>query len=163
MTDVLFTAPFVVTQGGADTSAEVTIATGLLPGIDLTAWELVMIELQMNAALVKTWAAADSHMTIQATKRSLAAGYATLNYSDTDLITQFQVASAAEGTPANQIFFPTSYWFELPPGALIYAPAMYIQCMSTATGATNSVWGRVMYRPFKLSQSEALAVVASRP
>lgn len=163
MADLLYTAPYAVTQGGADTSAEVTIQTGLLPGIDLSAWEMVVMEVQLSAALVKTWAVADAHLIVQATKRSLSGGYSTLAYADTDLITQFQIANILTGAGTSAQTLTTSWWFELPPGALLYSAAMYVQVMSAGTGAANSVHGRLLYRPMRLSQNEALAIVASRP
>ena len=163
MADLLYTAPFTVTQGGADTSAEVTIQTGLLPGIDLSAWELVMLELQISATLVKAWAAADAHAIIQLTKRSLSAGYSALTYADTDLIFQYQMAAIASGTAANLAVLPTTVFMELPPGALAYTTALYLQLMSAGTGQSNNVHGRILYTPRRLTQQEALAIVASRP
>lgn len=163
MNETLYTAAFTLTQGGADTSGEVTIATGLLPGLDLSAWELVALEAHVSATLVKAWAAADAHVIVQVTKRSLSAGYSTLTYADTDLISQYQMAAIASGTAANLQVIPTSVFLEFAPGTLLYSTAIYLQLMSAGTGQSNNVHGRILYRPRKLTQNEALAIVASRP
>jgi hypothetical protein len=163
MAELLYSQPFTLTQGGADTSGEVTMQTGLLPGIDLAAWELVGLEYHLSSVLVKTWAAADANLIVQLTKRSLAAGYSTLTYADNDLVTQHQWAAMLTGAGTSMQVFPTTYFIELPPGALIYAPAIYLQLMSVGTGAANSIHGRVLYTPRKLTTNEAFAIVASRP
>lgn len=163
MAEQLYIAPFTVTQGGADTSAEATIATGLLPGIDMTAWEAVQLEVHLSALLAKTWAASDANVIIQMTKRSLAAAYSTLTYADSDLLLQYQLAAMLTGAGTSMQVFPTSFFIELPPGVLIYTTAIYLQIMSVGTGAANNMHGRLLYTPRKLTTNEAFAIVASRP
>lgn len=160
--NLLFQAPFKLTQGGADTSVEVQVLTGLLPGVDLTAWGLVGAELQMSANTLKGLAAADCYFAVQVTKRSLSGSIVLLDYSDNDLVTQFQVANILTGAGTSAQAMPVSWWWDFPPGAICYAPALYLQLISAATGLTNVGWGRLFYVPQKLSQAEALAVVAAR-
>lgn len=160
--DLLFQASFTITQGGADTSAEATLPTGLLPGVDLAAWELVGAEVQFTTGL-GAWAAADSFLSVQVTKRGLAGAITALTYADADLVTVASWVKMADGTPASALLVPASYWWDFPAGAIIYSTALYIQLISTATALTNTVFGRIFYRPVTLTQSEALAVIAARP
>jgi len=155
---------FTVTQGGADTAAETTIATNIQPGITYDAWELKTIELTLKPDLMKTWASADSDFTVQLTKRSLSGAIARIiTYTDTDLIASVNMAGILQGTAAVYVLTATTWYVNLPAGVLVYSENLYVQCISTATGATNIVWGRILYDTKRLSSSEALAVVASRP
>ncbi len=161
---MLFQKPFTLTQGGADTAAETTIATLIQPGITMGAWQLEALEVTVKPDLVKTWAAADADFTIQFTKRSLSGSIARLvTYTDIDLVCSFNLAVILSGTAANLWVQPTTWYITLPPGILIYSENIYGQIISTATGATNVAWGRLLYSTVDLSVKEALAIVASRP
>lgn len=154
---------FTLTQGGADTAAETTIATSIQPGITLSAWEIVGIEFTIKPDLVKAWVNnADQDFTIQFTKRS---GCTTriVTYTDTDLLATFNLAVNLAGTAANLSFIETTFYMTMPAGLIVYCENIYGQIISTGTTQTNVAWGRIMYNPVKLSQSEALAIVASRP
>lgn len=156
--------PFTVTQGGADTAAETTIATYIQPGITFDAWELRAIEFTLKPDLMKAWASADSDFTLQLTKRSLSGAIARIiTYTDTDLILSMNLAAILQGTAANYGIYPSTWFVNLPEGVIVYGENLYAQLISTGTGATNVVWGRILYMPKRLSQSEALAIVASRP
>lgn len=156
---------FTLTQGGADTAAETTIATNIQPGITFSAWEIVGIEFTIKPDLVKAWVNnADQDFTIQFTKRSLSASIARIvTYTDTDLICTFNLAANLAGTAANISFMETTFFQTMPPGLIVYSENMYGQIISTGTTQTNVAWGRILYNPVKLSQSEAMAVIASRP
>jgi len=155
---------FTLTQGGADTAAETTIATNIQPGITFSAWELAMIELTIKPDLLKAWASADADFTVQLTKRSLSGAIARIvTYTDTDLIATWNLAVNLAGTAANLQIVPATYFIALPPGVIVYSENLYMQIISTATGQTNVAWGRIMYEPIKLSQAEAFAIIASRP
>lgn len=161
---MIFQKAFTVTQGGADTAAETTIPTLIQPGITLDAWLLRAIEFTLKPDLLKTWASADSDFTLQFTKRSLSASLVRLvTYSDTDLIASVNLAAILQGTAANYQLHPATWFINLPDGVLVYGENLYAQLISTGTGATNVVWGRVLYETKRLSQSEALSIVASRP
>jgi hypothetical protein len=154
---------FTCTQGGADTAAETTIATGLVPGYDMVAWKPSMVEFTIYPTLVKAWAAADADFSLQMTKRSLAGSIARIvTFNDADLLLSWNLAVIASGTAANLWLQPTTFivpWA----GDLIYAENLYAQIISTATGATNILWGRIKYDIQKLSNSEAVALLAARP
>jgi len=154
---------FTCTQGGADTAAETTIATNLLPGTDLVAWRPEKVEFNIYPTLVKAWAASDSDFTLQITKRSLSGSIARIvTFTDQDLLFSWNLAIIASGTAANLWLQPTS--FVVPwAGDLIYAENVYAQIISTATGQTNILWGRIVYETEKLTQAQALALVAARP
>lgn len=155
---------FTITQGGADTAAETTISTYIQPGITFDAWNLVALEYTISPNLMKTWASADSDFTIQLTKRSLAGSIERLvSYSDTDLIASLNLAAILQGTAANYNVYDATRVFVFPPETLVYGENLYIQCISTGTGATNIVWGRILYEPKKLTSAQAMAVIASRP
>lgn len=155
---------FTVTQGGADTAAETTIPTYIQPGITFDAWELKTIEFTLKPDLLKAWASADSDFTLQFTKRSLSASISRIvTYTDTDLISSINLAAILQGTAANYTLQASTWFVNLPSGILVYGENLYTQLISTGTGATNVVWGRILYEPKRLSQSEALAIVASRP
>jgi len=155
---------FTITQGGADTAAETTIPTLIQPGITFDAWALRAIEFTISPNLMKAWASADSDFTIQLTKRSLASGIARIvTYTDTDLIASINLAAILQGTAANYEIYDATRFFVFPEGVLIYGENLYIQCISTGTGATNIVWGRILYEPQKLTAAQAMAVIASRP
>lgn len=155
---------FTVTQGGADTAAETTLATNIQPGVTFGAWRPRAIEINFPPNLVKAWAGADMDLTVQFTKRSLAGSIARLvSYTDTDLIASLNIAGIAVGTAANFAVVDTTYFLTLPEGLTIYSENIYAQLISNASGATNIVWGRILYDLVNLTQSEALAVVASRP
>lgn len=156
--------PFTVTQGGADTAAETTIATNIQPGITFDAWALKTVEFTLKPDLVKAWASADSDITLQITKRSLSGSIARIvTYTDTDLILSMNMAAILQGTAANYAIYPVTWFVNLPDGILIYGENLYVQLISTGTGATNIAWGRILYMPQRLSQAEAIAIVASRP
>lgn len=156
--------PFTITQGGADTAAESTLATNIQPGVTFGAWRPTYIEFTIAPNLMKAWAAADADMTIQFTKRSLAGSIARIvTYADTDLIESISLAAIASGTAANLAIADATYFVALPPGLTIYSENIYAQLISAGTGQTNIVWGRIMYDLVTLSQAEALAIVASRP
>lgn len=156
--------PFTVTQGGADTAAESTLATNIQPGVTFGAWRPSFIEFNISPNLLKAWAAADADMTIQFTKRSLTGAIARIvTYADTDLIASISIAAIASGTAANLTLVDATYFVALPPGMTIYSENIYVQVISAGTGQTNIVWGRILYELVTLSQAEALAVVASRP
>ena len=164
MTNIVNTKSFTLTQGGADTAAETTIATNLLPGIDMSAWELLEVEFTLKPDIVKAWAAADSDLTIQFTKRSLSGSVARIiTYTDTDLLFTWNVAIVLSGTAANIWIQPTTFNVKLPEGLIVYAENLYGQIISSATGQTNVAWGRILYRPIKLTASEAMLLIASRP
>jgi hypothetical protein len=155
---------FTLTQGGADTAAETTIPTLIQPGITLGAWEIVGIELTLKPDLMKAWAAADADFTIQFTKRSLSGSIARIiTYTDTDLIATFNLAVNLAGTAANLAVYETTWFLQMPPGLIVYSENMYGQIISAATGQTNVAWGRILYNPVTLTQSQAMAVIASRP
>jgi len=163
-TSVKMQKPFTLTQGGADTSAETTLTTNIQPGITLDAWELDTVEVTVSPNLVKAWAAADADFTIQFTKRSLAGSISRIvTYTDTDLICSMNLAVILSGTAANLMIQPCTFFIQLPSGIIVYSEYIYGQIISTATGQTNVAWGRILYMPRKLSQSEAFAVIASRP
>lgn len=155
---------FTITQGGADTAAETTIATNIQPGITFGAWELNAIEFTISPNLLKAWANADSDFTFQMTKRSLSGSIVRLvTYTDTDLIASYSLAMAAQGTPATWVITPATYLIQLPPGVIVYGENLYVQAISTATGQTNIVWGRLHYDSVTLTPAQAMAVIASRP
>jgi hypothetical protein len=153
---------FTLTQGGADTAAETTIATLIQPGITFGAWELVGIEFTIKPDLLKAWADADSDLTIQFTKRSGCTARV-ITYTDTDLITSFNLAIIKSGTSANLWIQETTFYMTMPPGLIVYSENIYGQIISTATGQTNVAWGRILYNPVTLTASQAMAVIASRP
>lgn len=164
MAGQIFQKPFTVTQGGADTAAETTLATNIQPGITFGAWELLAIEFNISPNLLKTWTGADMDFTIQFTKRSLASSIVRLvNYADTDLIESYSMSGLAVGTAASFITQPATFFVNLPPGILVYSDSVYVQLISTGSGATNVVWGRILYDLVTLTQQQAFAVVASRP
>jgi len=156
--------PFTVTQGGADTAAESTLATNIQPGVTLGAWSIKGIELTLPPNLVKAYAAADADLTLQMTKRSLAGAIARLvSYTDTDLLLTFNLAVVLSGAAANLMLTETTWFISPPPELLVYSENIYMQLISTGTGATNIAWGRILYEPVTLTQAQALAVIASRP
>lgn len=156
--------PFTITQGGADNNAETTIETYIQPGITFSAWELMAVEFTISPNLMKSWANADSDFTLQITKRSLSGSISRIvTYSDTDLLASFSFAMAAQGTPGNWLLMPATHMINMPPGLIVYGENLYLQLISTATGQTNIVWGRIHYEPVTLTQAQALAVIASRP
>lgn len=160
----VFQKPFTVTQGGADTAAESTLATNIQPGITYGAWELEAVEFTLKPDLVKTWTGVDMDLTLQITKRSLAASIVRLvSYADTDLVTSISIAGIATGTAANFLIQPATFFVNFPPGIIVYSDSIYVQLISAATGATNVCWGRILYQLITLSQSQAFAVVESRP
>jgi hypothetical protein len=160
----MYQKAFTLTQGGADTAAETTIATGLSPGVDMTAWMLKSIQFTISPNQVKLWAAADADFTIQMTKRSLAGSIVRLvTWTDQDLLYTWNAAAILSGTAANLLVVETSRIIEFPTDTLVYAENLYMQLISTGTGATNIAWGRLLYDLKKLSNSEALTLVASRP
>lgn len=155
---------FVLTQGGADTAAETTIATNIQPGITFGAWELLVMELTIKPDLLKAWASADADFTVQLTKRSLAGAIARLvTYADTDLIATFNLAVNLAGTAANLQILESTFFVQLPPGVIVYSENLYMQIISTATGQTNVAWGRLLYQPVTLKPAEAFSIIASRP
>lgn len=156
---------FTLTQGGADTAAETTIATNIQPGITFGAWELLVMELTIKPDLVKAWANdADQDFTVQLTKRSLASSIARIvTYADTDLIATFNLAVNLAGTAANLQILETTYFIQMPPGVIVYSENLYMQIISTATGQTNVAWGRLLYQPVTLKPAEAFSIIASRP
>jgi hypothetical protein len=155
---------FTVTQGAPDTAAETTIPTLIQPGITYGAWELKGIEVTVKPDVMKVWAAVDSDFTLQFTKRSLSGAITRLvTYTDTDLIVTWNLAMNAAGTVANLSFIEASRYLVLPPGIIVYSENMYAQAISTATGSTNVVWGRILYEPITLTPAQAMAVIASRP
>ena len=155
---------FTLTQGGADTAAETTIATNIQPGITLDAWAVKAIEFTIKPDLMKAWANVDSDFTVQFTKRSLTGSIARIvTFTDTDLISSYSLAINAAGTPATLSIVPATFFLVMPADILVYSENLYAQIISTATGQTNVAWGRILYETRKLSQSEALSVVASRP
>lgn len=155
---------FTVTQGGADTAAETTIATSIQPGITFGAWELSVIEFNLKPDLVKAWAAVDADITLQLTKRSLSGSIARLvTYSDTDLIATWNMAINAGGTVAALNVIETTIFLTLPPGIIVYGENLYVQLISTATGQTNVAWGRILYNQITLTAAQAMSVIASRP
>ena len=155
---------FTLTQGGADTAAETTIATGLVPGVDMAAWALRQIEFTIKPDLVKAWAAADSDFTIQLTKRSLSGSISRIvTYTDQDLIESWNMAIILSGTAANLWLQQTTFIMTLPVDTYIYAENIYAQIISTSTGQTNVAWGRILYDVVKLSNAEAIALLAARP
>lgn len=161
---MLLQKPFSVTQGGADTAAESTLATNIQPGVTFGAWKPTYIEFTIAPNLMKAWAAADADMTIQFTKRSLTGAIARIvTYTDTDLITSISLAAIVSGTAANLQLVDATYFVALPAGLTIYSENIYVQVISAGTGQTNIVWGRILYDLVTLTQAEALAVVASRP
>jgi hypothetical protein len=154
---------FTLTQGGADTAAETTIPTLIQPGITYGAWEIVGIEFTIKPDLVKAWVNnADQDFTIQFTKRS---GCTTriVTYTDTDLISTFNLAVNLAGTAANLQVIETTFYQSMPPGLIVYSENIYGQIISTATGQTNVAWGRILYNPVTLTAAQAMAVIASRP
>lgn len=155
---------FTVTQGGADTGAETTIATALTPGVDLVAWKLLGVELTLKPDLVKAFAAADSDVTFQLTKRSLSASVARLvTWTDQDLLLSFNLAGINQGTAANYLIQPTDFWIPFRDETLVYAENIYAQLISTATGQTLVCWGRLVYELTKVNSQQALLLVAARP
>jgi hypothetical protein len=160
----MYQKPFTLTQGGADTAAETTIATGLLPGVDMSAWVLKAIQFTVSPNLVKAWAAADIDFTIQLTKRSLAGSIVRLvTFTDQDLLYSWNAAAILSGTAANLAVMETSRSIDFPVDTLVYAENLYMQIISASTGQTNIAWGRLLYDLKKLSNAEALTLVASRP
>jgi len=159
-----YTKAFTLTQGGADTAAETTLATNLLPGVDMAAWELLELEFTVKPDLVKAWASADADFTIQMTKRSLAGAIARIvTFTDNDLILSWSLAAILSGTAANLFLLPTTYRVSLPAGIIVYTENLYMQIISTGTGQTNVAWGRLLYQPVKLTASDAMVLIASRP
>ncbi len=155
---------FTITQGGADTAAETTIPTLIQPGITFDAWALRALEFTISPNLMKAWASADVDFTVQLTKRSLSASIARIvTYTDTDLIASLNIAGILSGTAANNQLYDATRYFMFPDGVMVYGENLYIQCISTGTGATNIVWGRILYEPVKLTAAQAMAVIASRP
>lgn len=152
---------FTVTQGGADTAAETTIPTLIQPGITFGAWNLLAVEFTISPNLLKAWAAADMDFTLQLTKRSGTTRIVT--YTDTDLIASISMASIMTGTAATAQLVEATRVYTMPPGTIIYGENLYAQVISTGTGATNIVWGRILYEPVTLTASQAMAVIASRP
>jgi len=57
----------------------------------------------------------------------------------------------------------TTFYIQMPPGVIIYSENLYMQIISAATGQTNIAWGRLLYQPITLKQSEAFTIIASRP
>lgn len=161
---MLMQKPFTLTQGGADTAVESSLQTTIQPGITLGAWQLRAVEFTLKPSLLKAWAAADADFTIQMTKRSLSGAIARIEtYTDQDLLLSFNQAVIASGTPANILVRDATWYVNLPDGIVIYSEAIYLQLITTGTGQTNSVWGRLLYEPVTLTQAEAFAIVASRP
>lgn len=156
---------FTLTQGGVDVAAETTIPTLIQPGITLGAWEIVGIEFTIRPDVVKLWAGVDSDFTVQFTKRSLAGSIARIvTYTDTDLVATFNVAINAAGTVATlSPLQETTFYISMPAGLIVYSENIYGQIISTATGQTNVVWGRILYNPITLTQAQAMAIIASRP
>lgn len=155
---------FTITQGGADTAAETTIPTGIQPGITYDAWGLRALEFTIKPDLMKAWASADTDFTVQLTKRSLASSISRIiTYTDTDLIASINMAGILSGTAANYQIYDATRFFMFPDGVIVYGENLYIQCISAGSGATNIVWGRILYEPTKLTPAQAMAVVASRP
>ncbi len=155
---------FTVTQGGADTAAETTIPTLIQPGITFGAWLLKAVEVTISPNLLKAWAAADMDWTLQLTKRSLASSITRLvTYADTDLIASINLASIMTGTAATAQLVDATRVYTMPPGVIVYSENLYVQQISTGTGATNIAWGRILYEVINLTASQAMAVIASRP
>jgi hypothetical protein len=160
----IFQKPFTVTQGGADTAAETTLATNIQPGITYGGWALNAVEFTIKPDLLKAWTGADCDFTLQFTKRSLAASISRIiTYADTDLILSMNMSGIATGTAANFLIQQSTFFYTFPPGLIVYSDSVYVQCISTGTGATNVVWGRILYDLITLTQAQAFAVVASRP
>ena len=154
---------FRVVQGGADTAAETEILTGILPGVDFSAWRVLAYEFNLPPDVVKSWAAADSDLTVQITKRSLTGAIARIEtYADQDLVTSFNMAMVAQGTSANWREVITTFLVELPVPLLLYSDSLFVQLISTATGQTNEVWGRVIYEVATITKDTAFAILASR-
>lgn len=154
---------FAVTQAVADTATESAITTGIQPGISLDAWELVAVEYVISPTLMKTWSGADAEFVLQMTKRPINPVARLANYSDTDLIAQDCHVLMAVGTVASMVVAKANIKMILAPGILIYSENLYIQAISVGTGVANQVYGRIIYDVKKLTQAQALAVVASRP
>lgn len=155
---------FAVTQGGADTAAETSVATNIQPGITLDAWSLVGVEFTIKPDVLKGLASADSDITLQVMKRSLSGNISrVVTYADSDLLASWNMAIVAAGTPATLLPIEGTFYLTVPPSTLIYSEYVYIQLISTATELALSVWGRLIYEPVTLSKDEALRVVASRP
>lgn len=161
---MLMQKPFTLTQGGADSAVETTLNTTIQPGITLGAWQLRAVEFTIKPDLLKAWAAADADFTLQMTKRSLSGSIARIvTYSDQDLLMSLNQAVIASGTPANLAVQDATWYVNLPDGIVIYSEAIYLQLITTGTGQTNVVWGRLLYEAINLTQAEAFAIVASRP
>lgn len=154
---------FAVTQSGADTGTETTIPTGIQPGVTLDAWELMSVEYTISPTLMKAWAGADMEFVLQMTKRSISPVARLTNYSDTDLIAQDSKVLIAVGTVACVVFADCTFLMKMSPGVIVYGENLYIQAISVGSGAANQVYGRITYELKKLTQAQALAVIASRP
>lgn len=155
--------PFSATQSAADSNVETSMATNIQPGITLGAWSLIALEITFSPNLVKSWAAADADVTIQLTKRSISPVARLVSFADTDLLTSLNLAINAAGTPASLGIVTTTFFLELPPGIICYSETLYLQLISTATAVANVAWGRLLYEPVTLTQSEAFSIIASRP
>lgn len=155
---------FVSTQSGNDTAAEVEVGTNLTPGIDLAAWSLKAVEFTIKPSLMKAWANADSDFTLQITKRSMSGAIARLEtFADQDLVFAYSLAMSAQGTPASWGISPASFLVELPVHQMIYSESLFVQGITTGTGQTNVVWGRLIYDIVALTKDQAFALLASRP
>lgn len=158
-------AEFKVTQGGADTAAQASIATMIQPGVSMVGWKLRELLVCLSPDLVKTWGSGgviDLDLTIQVTKRSLASSIARItDYGDDDLIMTFDLAGIALGTPGNMLIQQCSFKLPFPDDYILYAPYLYIQLITAGTSAANIVWGQVRYDTVKLSQKEAFQAIAS--
>lgn len=155
---------FAVTQGGNDAAAETTIPTGIQPGVTMDAWELRSVEYTISPTLMKAWVGSgDAEFVLQLTKRAISPIARLTNYSDTDLIAQDCKALLAVGTVASAFITDCTFLMKMSPGIIVYGENLYIQVISAGSGAANQVYGRITYELKKLTQAQALAVVASRP
>lgn len=150
---------FDVTQGGADTAAEQTLSTPLAPGTDLGAWLVHSFEVHYDPTLVKSWSA-DADLSVQLTARSLSGSITRLDFDDGDLIARTDLALSL--TTSGSFIFNCRDIVEVNPGSVVYDDEIFVQVISTGTGATNRAFGRLVYYSATLTQDEALAIVAVR-
>lgn len=153
-------ATFTLTQGGADTAAQVSIPTFIVPGSSGHGWKLERLEVSLVPDTLAGMASADSAITIQATKRSLAGNVARIeDYADDDLLASVNFSIISAGTPANIAVIRSDVAYDFYDGRVLYAPYMYVQLISDSTGLTLEAFGRVHYTVTKLSTAQQLALL----
>lgn len=153
-------ATFTLTQGGADTAAQEAIPTFIIPGSSAFGWKLERVEVTLAPDTLAGMASADSAITIQLTKRSLAGSVTRIeDYADDDLLASINFSIVAAGAPATLGVIRSDVSYDFYDGRILYAPYLYVQLISDSTGLTLESFGRVHYTVTKLSTTQQLALL----